>query len=197
MSYEVEIKAHVQDSQLVQLKQKLSGFPGSRVLGDVKKNDTYFAVRETDHHLFRVRLQSIGDHCDVLVTAKPLRTYEGTEINKELEFHSLASEVQTVKDFFISLGYTVCLQKEKEGWACIVPVNGFDITAEVLEVKPIGTYLEMEITSIQSCEEESLISKAQKALLQLLKDCGISEKAIESRPYRQMILQARNAGQKA
>jgi predicted adenylyl cyclase CyaB len=194
MSYEVEIKARIEAKQIEGLKKKFSSLQGTQILGDVRKEDTYFAVHEADHQLFRVRLQSIGGVEDVLVTSKPLRTYEGTEINKELEFHGKASESDTIKEFFKSLGYVVCLTKLKTGWSCVTPKNDFEVIVEIFKVDVIGYFLEMEITSIQSCEtpeDDAMISKAQKALVALLEDVGISERSIETKSYRSMILEAR------
>lgn len=193
MSYEVEIKARIDEGIVGQLEDRLSRMDGVRVLGKTVKEDTYYAVKETDCQLFRVRLQKVGRKRDILITAKPLRAYEGTEINEELEFHGLPDEFETIDRFFTSLGYMVCLKKIKSGWSCVVPFGGFDITAEIFRVNDLGFFLEMEITSIESCEDESGISKAQKALVALLKELGVSDRAIESKPYRRMILEAREA----
>ncbi|MDY4888202.1 MAG: hypothetical protein SO135_00440 [Sphaerochaetaceae bacterium] len=190
MSYEVEIKARIDEQSINELKDKFCSLEGTEILGEVRKNDIYFAVHATDHQLFRVRTQSVGGVKDILITSKPIRSYEGTEINKELEFHARPEELEIIKQFFTSLGYVVCLQKEKNGWSCIVPVSGFNVIVEIFKVNDIGFFLEMEITSIQSAEEDSLISKAQIALHKLLGQVGVSEKAIETTSYRQLILQS-------
>lgn len=197
MSCEVEIKARIGEEMAEGLRARLAAMPGSRVLGEVGKVDTYYALHETDHHLFRLRRQSVGGEQTGLVTAKPLRSYDATELNQEVEFHVPIGEMGTAEEFFKSLGYVVCLTKSKTGWACVAPFQGFDVTCEILRVEDAGDFLEAEITSVPSFDEEGETCRAQRALVELLGVLGIGNAAIESRPYRTLILESRARARRA
>ncbi|MFA7109863.1 MAG: hypothetical protein WC162_12035, partial [Sphaerochaetaceae bacterium] len=86
MSLEVEMKAHVREDQLEEIKKRLTQI--ADFIGTVEKHDIYWATELDSELLFRTRLQILGDKKEVLFTRKPVKVLEETEINEEIEFRS-------------------------------------------------------------------------------------------------------------
>ena len=63
--------------------------------------------------------------------------------------------------------------------------NGFEVHAELLEVKYLGWFLEMEICSEESNDED--LEAEDKALREILSLVGLDEGAVESLGYNRML----------
>ena len=127
------------------------------------------------------------DGPDVLFTAKPSKTKtdRGTEENQELEFSCPDSQWDRILTFCSGIGLQVCRLKWKKGTGYQIKLDGFDIHIELLEIRFLGWYLEMEICpeSLDGFDFEA----ADKTLRKVLSMTGISEECVEARGYNKML----------
>ncbi len=173
MPYEVEIKAHADAS----LKAAIDNLAGVKGL-PVTKDDCYYALPGDEVPRFRIRVED--GH--LLVTAKHNRMEGGLECNEELEFvHERLEDKATMEAMARMLGYEVFIHKHKTGWSWMLD----DVHVELLDVRHLGWYLEMEVISpVQGFEEnKGLYDKLRRVLHSL----GLGDDAIESRSYQEML----------
>ena len=182
MSLEVEMKAHVREDQLEEIKKRLTQI--ADFIGTVEKHDIYWATELDSELLFRTRLQILGDKKEVLFTRKPVKVLEETEINEEIEFRSNVEDWDEIQKFYLSLGYVVGLKKIKEGWEYLSEVNGIEIHIELMKVNNLGYFFEAEIIFKQ--RNDSYIKLCQKALFDLFEKLGLTQ-SIERKTYHKMI----------
>lgn len=187
MGFEIELKAHVREDQVDYVLSAISALPSAKSLGPISKFDMYWSQTDEGEPIFRVRREMTADGPDILFTAKPnkVKTEKGTEENQELEFTASDNQWDNILNFCSGIGLQVCRLKWKKGKHFHVMYNGFDVHAEVLDVKYLGWFLEMEI-----CPESSEgfdIEGADRALRSILAEVGISEDAVESRGYNRML----------
>lgn len=178
MGLEVELKAHVAEADVV---KDLMPEP----LSYEEKDDYYYAKSPDEPSLFRIRKQVDESGAVVLFTYKEKHCKGGVESNNEYEFTSPGDEFDKARLFAEKLGYVVKLRKHKRGWQACVPLSdGLPAAhAELLEVGPLGWFLEIEII----LEDSSLRDKAEKALHQVLAGLGGREEDIEPLPYSVML----------
>ncbi|NLE14937.1 MAG: CYTH domain-containing protein [Spirochaetales bacterium] len=193
MAYEVELKAHVHDQ--AKLKCRLDALNGiSAPLCEIKE-DVYYCVPGEDA-LFRLRRESIGPSFSALdgqiVFTKKLKTLkDGIEVNQELEFTASDSQFDQAHAFCLALGYEVYIRKTKRGYAYSCPVST-DLPflhIELVEVPPLGWFLEMEFV----LEEEKKVPEARTFLMEMLYRLGLGQADIESRYYMHL-LKAQSTG---
>jgi adenylate cyclase class 2 len=93
-------------------------------------------------------------------------------------------------EFFHSLGCTVYICKEKHGhaWECA------GIVLELVEVPPLGWFLEMEILLGDEATAEDVLS-ARGRLLTLLGVLDVPPSLIEGRYYTDLLLEQHSNGQ--
>jgi len=182
MSLEVEMKAHVGENQLEEIKNRLKQM--ANYIGTVEKHDIYWAKEIDSELLFRTRLQILGDKKEVLFTRKPVKTLLETEINEEIEFSSDTKNWNEIQQFFVSLGYKIGLKKIKEGWEYLTEINGIEIHIELMKVNTLGYFFEAEITFKE--RNDSYIKLCQKALFDLFEKLGLTQN-IERKTYHKMI----------
>lgn len=189
MGFEIEIKAHVPPERVDSIRDFLSSYPGSQNLGTIDKCDIYWANSENDPPRFRTRLEKSDEGSVVVFTSKPLKKKDYlTEYNVENEFTSPSDQWDRVLEFVKGLGLAVCRRKWKKGYNFMVPCNGFSIHAELLEVRFLGWFLEMEICS--ETEEEIDKSEAEKALFAVLDSSGLERSLVEKTGYNKMLVAA-------
>lgn len=187
MSYEIELKAHVGADDVSEVRNRLSAVPGIRYIGETDKFDIYWGRTDDGEPLFRTRRQLTADGPEVIFTAKPSKkkSEKGTEENQELEFCAPDKQWDSVLTFCSGIGLQVCRLKWKKGFEYSVDIDGFTIHAELLDVRYLGWFLELEI-----CVEDlgSVDDKAaDRALRKLLSLAGIPETAVESKGYNRML----------
>ena len=187
MAYEIELKAHLNENDLDRVRSSILAIPGAKALGDTNKFDIYWSQTEDGDPLFRTRREMTADGPRILFTSKPskTKTEKGTEENQELEFCTFDSQWDRVLTFCSGLGLQVCRLKWKKGSGYLVEIDGFPIHAELLEVKFLGWYLELEI-----CPENLDgfdLDAADRALRKVLAVAGIPEEDVESRGYNRML----------
>ncbi len=189
MGFEIEIKAHVPPERVESIREFLSSYPGSEDQGTIDKCDIYWADNEDDPPRFRTRLEKTDKGAAVLFTAKPLKKKDYlTEYNVENEFTADCDQWENVLEFVSGLGMKVCRRKWKKGYAWFADQDGFRIHAELLEVKYLGWFLEMEICSKH--EEDIDKTAAEVALFKLLDQAGVSRSAVEPIGYNKLLVAA-------
>ncbi len=186
MSYEIELKAHVVPEDVGRVRDCLLS-SGAGYIGPTDKFDIYWAKTSDGEPVFRTRRQLTVQGPEVLFTAKPSKTKseKGTENNQELEFVTPDKQWDNVLTFCSGIGLQVCRLKWKKGFEYTVDIDGFTIHAELLDVRYLGWFLELEICvdDIAAVDSEA----ADKALRKLLSICGIPEDAVEGRGYNRML----------
>ncbi len=187
MAFEIELKAHVDETMVKSVDKALAGISGAEYQGETHKFDMYWSTTDNGDPLFRTRREMTKDGPMVLFTAKPskTRTDKGTEENQEFEFTSPDDQWDNILTFCSNLGLQVCRLKWKRGVGYMLTMDGFEVHAELLEVKYLGWFLEMEICpkTLEGFDLEG----ADRALRKILAITGISEDAVESRGYNRML----------
>ncbi len=185
MSFETEIKAHVPEGMVDSIKIKLLSLPSCVDHNDISKFDIYWSESEDGDPVFRTRKETCNGKTNVLFTAKPskTKTSDGLEKNIELEFQAKGEEWEHILQFVRGIGRKVCRVKWKKGWHCSFEHNGFNIHAELLNVRYLGWFLEMEICT----EEEIDFASADNALHEMLTFVGLDSSAVEPLGYNKML----------
>ena len=197
MVTEIELKAHVQDSEA--LKRCLS--EKSVFLCSFEKNDTYWLYDEVDYDAnchkvsglppsgLRVRSEKRifsdgSEESTTYATYKIKEVRDGIEINEEHEFEvhpTNGHDNLDFKDFLGRIGLKPGASKRKQGWA----FSHEGISAELLEVDGIGWFVELEIVADNPREET--FTKGKQRLLDFLASLEIGKDKIESRFYSEML----------
>jgi len=187
MAYEIEIKARVNENELDDVKAALMAIPGAKALGESDKFDIYWSQTEDGEPLFRTRREQLKGADRVLFTAKPFKNKytNGTEENQELEFTAPAGQWDDILTFFSGVGLQVCRLKWKKGPGYVLEVDGYVIHAELLNVRFLGWFLEMEICP--GTKEGFDFNKADAALRKVLKQVRIPEDRIEAVGYNKLL----------
>lgn len=189
MGFEVEIKAHVSEDNVPLIRSFFDNNKEASFCGCTDKQDVYWAKNETDPPMFRTRHEKTDNGAEVLFTSKPLKKKDYlTEYNVENEFSARSDQWEDVLHFVSGLGLKVCRRKWKKGYGWFVDVDGFNIHAELLDVRFLGWFLEMEICSKN--EDDIDKAAAEKALFKLLKMVGVSEKNVEPVGYNKLLVAA-------
>lgn len=182
MSLELEIKFHVEESEVNEILEKLKRFPNSSYLGEIHKDDVYWAKQENDLPLFRTRYEKSVEGEKVLFTSKPSRTKNiGTEVNVENEFLAPSSQWENIHNFLKGLDLVICRRKFKDGYHFIIN-DKFHLHCELLNVKFLGWFLEIEIT-----DQEIYTQEAENTILSVFDFVGLSRDRIETTGYNKML----------
>jgi adenylate cyclase class 2 len=109
----------------------------------------------------------------ILVTCKIKEVREGLEVNDEREFE--VSDAEAFAELLGRLGFEGGLRKIKQGrlW------TWEGIKAEILELKGLGWFVELEI--VADNDRPETVAAARSRLLDLLGKLGIGEEKIEAR----------------
>ena len=187
MAFEIELKAHVEQDNVENVKSLIEKLPSVIYQGYTDKFDLYWSTDRESEPLFRTRKEVSDKGTVVLFTAKPqkAKTEEGTEKNLELEFCAPEDQWNRVLAFCEGSGLKVCKVKSKKGYGYLSVIDGFDIHIELLEVKYLGWFIEMEIcpTTLDGFD----VDAADKALRKVLSFVNISEEAVEIAGYNRML----------
>jgi adenylate cyclase class 2 len=199
LAVEIEIKAHVKDSEA--LKLLLSD--KAQYLFSFKKEDTYyFPAGNPDIPKSGIRLRAESrtfpggtEKETVYVTYKTKEVRDDIEINDENEFeiYSRQNGAILVFDKFLKMmGLRPGYSKRKKGWT----FSKDGINAELMEVEKLGWFLELEIIldDIEAPDSNgaatAVIDEKRKQLMGFLSSLGIEKDAIESRYYSEMLKEA-------
>ncbi len=188
MAYEIELKAHVKAEEVDRVKKALLEIPDAQYHGINNKFDIYWSQTEEGEPLLRTRREITEEGPHVLFTAKPSKTKDGLGIeeNKELEYLASDKEWDRILEFYSGIGLQICRLKWKKGYDFTFKVEGFDIHAELLDVRFLGWFLEMEICldSLEGVDKEAADNALRKALAMV----DLSEEAIEPTGYNKLLM---------
>lgn len=178
MAYEVEIKAHADEG----LKEKIDAYTSQTGL-PVIKEDTYYAFPGDVTPRFRIRRENDF----ILISAKRNHREGGLECNEELEFrHDNTDDQRVMEDMAALLGYEVFIHKYKRGWSWMYgPVH-----IELLDVRHLGWFLEMEIISDRPGFENNRENYGR--LYEILAALGLDGSAVEAKSYQEMLSDWKN-----
>ena len=183
MATEIEIKAHVQDSEAIKLILEEK----AKYEGSFEKEDIYWffdGKPELKPQKLRIRSEKRSLHSGspellCFATCKNKEVIDGIEINEEHEFEvNPRSEFEA---FIKQMGFKPGISKKKKGWAFSLG----KINIELSDVEGLGWFVELEIVADNSRPET--IAEAKKQLLDFLSGLGIKKEAIESRYYIDML----------
>jgi len=197
MATEIELKAHVHDSEALKalLHEK------AEYSSAFEKDDTYWLLAPgfpvpPDSRL-RVRREQRNrlDGSSVSATVVTYKTKEkrdGMEVNDELEFD--VNPGPEFEVFLKRMGCTPGISKRKRGW----DFSRGEITAELVEIEGLGWFIEMEILAAEAAREggsfsdssdnmDKVVAEAREKLLGFLDELGISRDDIESQYYTEML----------
>lgn len=190
MATEIELKAHVANPDVV--KRLL--FINAEYLGAFEKFDTYWYPESGSFpglpwSGIRVRKENTTspdgkDKFSYLVTYKMKQRRDGIEINDEREFEVMSLRGRTdpvFEEFLVLVGMKLGNSKKKTGLAFFCE----GINAELAEVEGLGWFIELEILSENYTEEK--YDKEKDRLLHFLDTLGISQEAIESKFYSELL----------
>jgi adenylate cyclase class 2 len=179
---EVELKARLDDTETC--LQRMKQLADAEGVGPFHKKDIYFVHPRltNEESLFRLRVEN-GQHA--FVTRKQKRFSGRVEVNREIEYE--VSDARTFEEFCHSLGYTVYVVKEKQGFSCKTPEG---ITIELAEVTGLGMFVELEIILPDSEHTQ----KAKEKLYAALDLLEVSSAAVEPRYYIDLLLSEERQG---
>ena len=175
MAKEVECKVAIDPCLIASLPDVISRTLGDSPLTPVEKYDVYYG-RKGKEAEFRIR----KDGTTVVVTRKQKEERaDGVEVNCEIEFHVSEGDVHA---FFTSLGYIPLIEKRKVGsmW------RDGNLTVELVHVKGLGDYLEMELLLADDANESEL-KNALNRLATLRLRFGVADLPLEGRYYNDML----------
>ena len=187
MTYEIELKAHVKADDVDRVRKALLDVPTSEYHGINSKFDIYWSKTDDGEPLFRTRREITSDGPHVLFTAKPAKSKDrlGIEENKELEYVSPDNQWDDILQFYSGIGLQVCRLKWKKGFDYTFTIDGFRIHAELLDVRYLGWFIEMEICleTLEGVDKAAADGALRKALALV----GVSEDALEPTGYNKML----------
>lgn len=185
MALEIEMKARVADRGRVEAALARLG----RRVRDFSKADAYYlfpGAEPGQGRTFRIRWDG-GKAAQAIVTWKERSREGGLEINREHEF--TVSDPEEFAGLCLAMGAREYFHKAKRGTEWAVG----ELCAELVEVPPLGTFLEVErvIESVpekNTAPQEAATAAAIRAqIMELFSACGLSEADIEERYYSQML----------
>jgi len=199
LAVEIELKAHVPDAaHEVEALKHLLLKKAEYVCGFEKEDTYYFPSTPSEIPRSGIRLRSESKTLPdgtiekaAFVTYKTKEVRDGIEVNNEKEFEVCSSQYSPIiifDEFLKMAGLAPGFSKHKKGWA----FSKDGIYAELLEVKKLGWFLELEIVvndaDIEVCGTgDALIEEKKKQLMDFISDLGIKKDAIESRYYSEML----------
>jgi adenylate cyclase class 2 len=168
MSWEIEIKARLQTPQNLIDQLDASGQKGK----SFHKLDVYFRGPTS----LRLRYQEGV----VWATSKEKTIKDGAEINRELEFR--VGEEKAFLAWIAELGFVEIYRKSKSGWSW----NWKGLTVEIVEVPPLGWYLEVEkVLEDQATRADQ--NQAHDEVLKMLEEFNVPQSAIEPKTWSQLL----------
>jgi predicted adenylyl cyclase CyaB len=172
---EIEIKAWVDDFDDMDQRLRRRGAEFKR---RYVKRDSYLHLSHEGELICEVRLRYDGD--EAVVTQKEKTVVNGLESNAEREF--LVSHAENFLHLLESSGYRYFIEKSKEGNAYRLD----DFLIELSVVKHLGVFIEIEKV-LEGPVADSLVAETDGRIRAILSSLGISESAIEGRPYTGML----------
>lgn len=189
LQQEIEIKAHITEEAYVQLHDRLRA--RARVRWEFCKNDAYYCFS----HNTTVRIREEKGKGTFLSYKEKNSSDNAFENNTEYETEIAdAAVLHTVLRKLEPRHY---IEKTKKGTAFLlehsIGTEIINVVAELVNIASLGYFIELEYlnknisNSAQNTPGKISVKAAQGALLELLKELGISRDAIEVRYYIDML----------
>lgn len=170
MRTEIELKARIDDpAALEETLRKEASFQN-----DYYKKDSYFRTRNG----FEFRLRDEGEYG--YLTIKQKNRDKGLELNQE--FETRVDDIRVLEKLVSYFDCEIFCRKEKSGKLFKLD----DVNLELLEIKQLGHFLEMEILVDDPSPE--MIKKSREKLEGFLDQFKIPREKIEERFYTEMLL---------
>ena len=169
---EIEVKAHINDTDWARLQQELPALYG--VPKTVNKRDTYLVLpqyRSSAH--IRIRQTETECYC----TVKKRHIADGIERNTEEEFR--VDEHDACCATMQLFGFKIDIRKHKIGYA----YRHNTLLIEIVEVVGLGHFIEIERLISEAEYSPVRAKEISTQLLQLLDTLKISRQAIEPQRY--------------
>lgn len=191
MATEIELKAHVLNVEKTLLLIRETQGISNEIYQE--KKDVYFA-RNNELPILRTRLITQGDGKSALtsttvITVKEKNTTNGIEDNHEMEINTDSGKFETTIEMFQSLGYKIAIKKEKKGYSFILKRFEKDLHIELIEVNPLGWFIEMEFCIPDNVDDKSK-GYLKNNLLEALKLFNIDKGQIENKYYIELLNKA-------
>lgn len=189
MSIEIELKAHISNYKetlnLIRSHENISN-----EIYQIKK-DIYFTKGHHEKPSLRSRLVAFGKdekslQKQVLITLKEKQVVDEIETNKEIEFSVDKNDYDQTISFFTALGYSIALKKEKIGYSFNFDYFKEPLHIELIEVPPLGWFLEMEFCLKDDIDENEKL-KARANLYEALSIFKVDESLIEKDYYMDLL----------
>ncbi len=197
MRFEIELKAHAEDpSAANEALARLVASGRASFVREFRKSDRYFLLPGAEPgqgRNFRVRADGSGAY----LTWKQRSRRGGLEVNLERECH--VDDPEPLIELLSSLGAKPYFTKTKIGRE--YAIDG--LTVEFCEVPPLGHFIEIENvvdvpdprgviaegpgTPPSFAPDPALVESVRARELAVLALLGVSEAAIEERPYSAML----------
>ena len=175
---EIEIKAYVRDFEnTLNFLYKNARFKKKYFKKDIyyAKNDDILNNDIKLKNCIRLRIENGG----YTFCSKDRKIIDEVEVNDEIELKVSKKKARFILNFLSSLqGYREYVRKEKKGYAFIYKNS----LVEVSKIKGLGDFIEIEFLNRAESVENQVFQ-----LKTILKEMGIDEKDIETRPYVEML----------
>jgi adenylate cyclase class 2 len=201
MALEIELKVRISEPETMKKRLADRGI----YAGAYEKEDAYWFFSGTGGESpapglppagLRIRRERAvqddgGASTCTRITYKTRTLREGVEMNDEREFE--VSDAGVFEDLLRRLGLKPGIQKHKQGWAWRCGGDAEPVLAELLEVRGLGWFLELEILAPPG--DERALTAGQARLFALLDALEIPRSRIESRPYTEMLRELADGGE--
>ncbi|WP_300370003.1 class IV adenylate cyclase [Brachyspira sp.] len=175
---EIEIKAYIKDFESILNFLKNN----AKFKKKYFKKDIYYAkeisikegnIKTSDC----IRLRT--EHGGYTFCTKERTLIEGVEVNEEIEVKVSKKKARFIINFLSKLQkYKEYVRKEKKGYAFIYK----NALVEISKIKNLGDFIEIEFLN----SEETVENQVHK-LKSILKELGIDENSIETKPYIELL----------
>ena len=185
---EIELKAHAADPE--DTEKKIGAFATFKC--ETEKFDAYWANADNTNVTVEgkpVKVRIREESGVTVITYKKKERQGAIEVNDELEF--TIDNRKAFEALITDLGFSQDSIKHKKTKSFDYIAQGTHVTIELSLVDPLGAFVEIEI--LKDNPDSETIERSRKILGETLKLCGISEDAIETRYYTEMIAEAKRA----
>ena len=181
MNYEVEQKFRVSD--FAPVRERLAAL-GAKEQPAVVQVDTYYNhpsrdFAETDEAL---RIRSVGEQNFVTYKGPKVDSVTKTRQEIELSIEPGAKGLSRFGELLVALGFVRVASVRKTRTALTLTWKTWQVEAALDEVDPLGSFVELELTS-----DEAHLNEARSALAELAKEIHLDQS--ERRSYLELLLE--------
>lgn len=196
LMHEIEIKTRLDHPEATE--QRLLRFADFSSF--CVKNDQYWTIGDKT---IRIRQETVNKHTAIFITQKIKQFSGALESNQELEFELPAAALPVFTAILENTGFVLTAQKLKKTKRFLPHKQLFEqeltkdiqvFSAEISEIEPLGTFLEIEVLYAEHRQEAaktaSRLRNAHTIIDKVLSLLDIPHSAIEVRPYNELLQRA-------